>query len=312
MFDSVTLDQLRVLVSVAEEGSFSAAARKLHRVQSAISQAMSNLEAQLDVVLWDRSKKRPVLTEHGKVVLASAQRVLSEFDSLRRVTAGMVSGIEPSVSLCVDALFPVPVLTELCQEFARRFPTVNLRVQTETLSAVSERVLSGAATLGVVSPMGAAPGLERRALSAIRMLAVCAKDHPLARLRGRVPTRLLAEHVQIVLSERREAGVPDQAVLSARTWRIGDLSTKHALLVAGLGWGNLPEHLVREDLRHKRLVQIHPEAWGEDEHKLYLSAVYRPDTTFGPAHRFMLSRLGELCVRELAQSSAPKTSRRRG
>ncbi|HEX6243894.1 MAG TPA: LysR family transcriptional regulator, partial [Polyangiales bacterium] len=61
MYDPVTLDQLRALVSVAQEGSFSAAARKLSRVQSAVSTAMANLEQQLGVAVWDRSEKRPRL-----------------------------------------------------------------------------------------------------------------------------------------------------------------------------------------------------------------------------------------------------------
>ena len=66
MLEAVTLDQLRVLITVAEEGSFSAAARKLKRVQSAISQAMANLEGQLGLLLWDRSAKVPKSTEIGR------------------------------------------------------------------------------------------------------------------------------------------------------------------------------------------------------------------------------------------------------
>ena len=62
MIDSLTLDQLRVLIAVADEGSFSGAARRLGRVQSAISQAVQTLEATLELALFDRSAKKPVLT----------------------------------------------------------------------------------------------------------------------------------------------------------------------------------------------------------------------------------------------------------
>src|SRR5258705_7565318 len=117
MFDPVTLDQLRALVSVVEEGSFSAAARKLHRVQSAISTSMANLENQLGVAIWDRSTKVAKLTDQGQAILASARRVLAEVDSLRQVTAAMVLGVEASVSLCIDALFPVSALIDLCAGF---------------------------------------------------------------------------------------------------------------------------------------------------------------------------------------------------
>jgi DNA-binding transcriptional LysR family regulator len=302
MYDPVTLDQLRAFVTVVEQGSFSAAARKLMRVQSAISTAMANLEAQLGVAIWDRTTKIAKLTDAGQAVLASARRVLAEVDGLRRLTAGMVGGLEASVSLCLDALFPLPALLDLCTGFAEAFPEVALRIDTQVMSAVSARVLSGEATLGVVSPLGLVPGLERRALAAIRLVPVVGKAHPLASLEGRIPSERFLEAVQIVLSERSDkvdVGVADQAVLSPRTWRVADLHTKHMMLCAGLGWGNLPEHLVRDDLAAGSLVAIRPEAWGDEEHTLHLSAVYRSDTTFGPAHRWLLGQLEVLCTREL-------------
>ncbi len=311
MLDAITLDQLRMFLTVAEEGSFSAAARKLSRVQSAVSQAMANLERQLGLTLWDRSGKAPKLTEQGRALVAAAARVSSEMTSLRQLAASMQAGLEPLVSLCIDALFPLTALIDLCQGFARTFPAVDLRVDTQTMSAVSARVLSGSATLGVVSPMGLSNRLERRVLSQIVMVPVAAPSHPLAQRRGRIPHRAFEPHVQVVLSERIDGsgttsdGVPDQGVLSGRTWRVSDLHTKHELLRSGLGWGNLPEHLVRPELASGRLVRLRPEGWAEDEHALYLSAIYRPDATFGPAHTWVLQQLETLCLRD-AQRPAPK------
>ncbi len=301
MFDPVTLDQLRAFVTVVEEGSFSAAARKLKRVQSAVSTSMANLERQLGLAIWDRSTKIATLTEPGRAVLAAARRVLAEVNGLRELTAGLVMGVEASVSLCVDALFPLGALVELCASFAKQFPAVDLRVDTQVMSAVSARVLDGSATIGVASPLGIVGGLERKVLAPIRMIPVASPSHPLAASRGVIPMKRLADAVQIVLSERTERadlGVADQAVVSPRTWRVGDLHTKHAMLRAGLGWGNLPEHLVRGDLRDGTLVLLRLAGWGEDEHRLYLSAVYRSDTAFGPAHRWLLAEMEVLCARE--------------
>jgi DNA-binding transcriptional LysR family regulator len=299
MYDPVSLDQLRAFVCVVEEGSFSAAARKLQRVQSAISTSMSNLESHLGVSVWDRSSKVAKLTDQGQSVLGAARRVLAEVDGLRRLTADMAMGLEATVSLCFDAFFPLTALAKLCRGFAKAFPAVDLRVETQVMSAVAARVLSGGATLGVIGPMGLAPGLERKTLASIRMIPVVSFDHPFAKLKTPIPTKRLADSVQIVLSERSEDGVADQAVLSPRTWRVGDLHTKKALLCAGLGWGNLPEHLARHQLRTRKLVMIRPEAWAEDEHTLHLSAIYRSDTMFGPAHRWLLAQLEEVCVTEI-------------
>jgi DNA-binding transcriptional LysR family regulator len=311
VLETFTLDQLRALIAVIEEGSFSAAARKLHRVQSAVSTAMSNLEIQLGVSLWDRSTKIARLTDQGQAVLAAARKVCTEVDALRKLTAGMVVGLEASVSLCVDMLFPVNALVDLCKQFRDEFPSVDLRVDTQTMTGVSARVIDGSATIGVASPMGVAPGLERKVLTTIQMIPVVAVGHPLASVRGPVATARLRDTIQLVLSELHGEGHPDQAVLSSRTWRVRDLHTKHALLRAGLGWGNLPEHLVRDDLRSRRLVKIRVEAWGEDEHKLYLSAVYRRDVTFGPAHRWLLSHLEHLCLRDHDRAQPQRRTARR-
>ena len=299
LYDPVTLDQLRALVAVVEEGSFSAAARKLKRVQSAISTSMANLEEQLGVPVWDRSTKVAKLTPHGQSVLAAARRVLAEVDALRRLASGMVMGIEPTVSLCLDALFPFDALVELCRAFTKEFPSVDLRIDTQVLSAVSEKVLCGNATLGVTSPAAIAPGLERHVLAPVRLIPVASSKHPLAAARGKVSKALVAEAIQIVLSERKDSGSPDQGVISPRTWRVADLQTKHALIRAGLGWGNLPEHVIRGDLRKKRLVALHPAGWAEDEITVALCAIHRPDAVLGPAHRWLLQELSATCAQAL-------------
>jgi DNA-binding transcriptional LysR family regulator len=312
VLETFTLDQLRTLISVIEEGSFSAAARKLHRVQSAISTSMANLESQLGVPLWDRTSKVARLTDQGQAILAASRKVCTEVDALRKLAAGMVVGLEASVSLCVDILFPLTALVDLCEQFRAEFPSVDLRVDTQTMTGVSARVIEGSATIGVALPMSVTAGLERKVLTTIRMIPVVAPSHPLAAVRRPISTARLRDSIQLVLSELHGEGHPDQAVLSSRTWRVRDVHTKHALLRAGLGWGNLPEHLVRDDLRAGKLIKIRVEAWGEDEHKLYLSAVYRGDVTFGPAHRWLLSHLEHLCLRDDKQPRRrPARQRRR-
>ena len=106
MSDSFTLEQLRTFVVVNEAGNFSAAARKLQRVQSAVSTTMASLEQQLGLKLWDRSTRIATLTDEGRAILAAAARVLHDVEALRRTAAELAGGVEARVALCVDALFP--------------------------------------------------------------------------------------------------------------------------------------------------------------------------------------------------------------
>ena len=76
------------------------------------------------------------------------------------ITAGMTIGLEAQLSLCVDMLFPVTALVDLCKQFRDEFPSVDLRVDTQGMTGVSARVLDGSASLGVAAPMGVLPGLS--------------------------------------------------------------------------------------------------------------------------------------------------------
>ena len=102
-----TLDQLRVLAVVADEGSFSAAARVLGRAQSVISYTVGQLEAQLGLALFERGGRAPVLTEAGRALVADARRVGGLVQELRARALALRQGTEAEVSLAVDVMFPV-------------------------------------------------------------------------------------------------------------------------------------------------------------------------------------------------------------
>jgi DNA-binding transcriptional LysR family regulator len=307
MLDGVTLDQLRMLVAVAREGSFSAAARRVRRVQSAVSHAIAALEAQLGLVLFDRSTRTPTVTDAGRAVLAAAERVLAEADALRAVANGIAGGLEAHVALAVDALFPVEIVVTACREFAEAFPTVELRVHTEALGAVTALVVDGTCDLAVVNDVALAKGLDRRHVTTVKLVPVVAPSHPLARVPA-ASSRAIEAHVQIVLSERGfEGRGPEHAVVSPRTFRVADLGTKHAFLLGGLGWGNMPLHMVARDVAAGRLVRLRSSALPREPIALPMSVVTRQGTTLGPATRWLAARLESLCAGEGGTFSSDRT-----
>ncbi len=102
MIDSLTLDQMRVLVAVADAGSFSAAARKLGRVQSAISQSIQTLETTLGVSLFDRSGKTPQLTDAGKALVGDSRALIAGAQAIRARAQSMAEDVEPELTLAVE------------------------------------------------------------------------------------------------------------------------------------------------------------------------------------------------------------------
>jgi DNA-binding transcriptional LysR family regulator len=298
MLEGVTIEQLRTLRAVAEAGSFSAAARKLGRVQAAVSQAIERLEAQLGLRLFDRSGRVARLTEHGAAIVTAAGKVEGGLEVLEEVVLRLKQGVETSLSIVVDVLFPTASLVGFAQDFAREYPSVELYLFTDTLSAVSAHVREKRSTWGVAIEDADLSELEHRAIADVRLLPVAASGHPLAQQRGSLDTAALSSAVQIVLGEHRDTSkrAPEKhGVFSARTWRVVDLATKQALIAGGLGWGHLPEHLVRTELEAGRLVELNLDAWAKGPPRRSLMLVWRQGIALGPVAKWAEKRLAELC-----------------
>ncbi|MCE3261782.1 MAG: LysR family transcriptional regulator [Pseudoduganella sp.] len=289
-----TLDQLRVFIAVIDHGGFAHAARALHRTQSVISYTIANLEEQLNIELLDRSTRKPTLTDAGKALLADARAVASKVDSMRSRAKALGAGLEAELSIVVDVMFPTCLLVRTLELFQREFPTVALRLHTEALGAVSQMVADRRCQLGVAGMAANAPAnIERHAAGFVKMMPVCSPLHALAREAAPIPTGVLREHLQLVVTDRSALTEGrDFGVLGLRDWRLGDLGSKHALLLGGLGWGNMPEHTVLRDLAEGRLVRLHTQEGLELEYPLFL--IHRGDDELGPAGKWLRQQFIQL------------------
>jgi len=295
---ALTLDQLRLLVAVSDEGSFSAAGRRLHRAQSAVSYGIGNLEELLGVQLFERTGRRPRLTRPGHALLLEARKVLAQVTELQTRAVQISGSLEPDVSVVVDAIFPGDLLIELCRGFQGRFPSVPLRIHTEVLNGVAELVLDGTCQIGLSGPIGSeSDQLHRRYLARLAMVPVAASSHLLAAIPGPISTVSVREHVQIVISERAASvDSEDHGVLSEVTWRVADATNKLSLISAGLGWGNLPFGMVEAALEAGKLKRLVLEELGPEPLMASLYTITRHDTPPGPAGQGLLEHLHELCL----------------
>jgi DNA-binding transcriptional LysR family regulator len=291
MLDSLTLDQLRAFVAVVESGSFRAAACRLARVQSAVSHAIANLEAALGVTLFDRSGHRPALTPEGQALLEDARAILLKADSLRARARGLGEGVELELRIVIDTLFPMATVGAALLAMRETYPSVGMRVATAPLGGPLAALGERRCTLGItVGREFRDPHIELEALSALSFVAVVAATHPLAaraKEKGQLDSSELTDHLQIVLedpsplSEGRDFGV-----LSPGTWRVSGQDTKHALILAGLGWGRLPLWLVGRDLAEGHLVRLPAVALGrQGEAIVEAFLARRTDEPLGPAAR---------------------------
>ena len=257
MIGSLTLDQLRVLVAIADSGSFSAAARRLGRVQSAISQMIRTLEHTQGVTLFDRSAHKPRLTAIGSMMVDQARLVLSSAQRFESLALGARTGWETELPLAIDPLIPTQPLIASLHALRETYMDVPVTFRTEGLGGAERRLREGGATLGVCLLLPSVPDdLMAYPLMDLQLLPVAAPDHPLARLDRPLETADFAAHVQLVLSDPVAQDGPNYGVVSPRLWRFVDNGRRLYFLLAGLGWCKMPKHIVEPMLNDGRLILL--------------------------------------------------------
>jgi DNA-binding transcriptional LysR family regulator len=294
MLDGVTLDQIRTFIAAAEEGSFSAAGRKLRRAQSVVSHTLANLEAQLGVSLFERSGRYPQLTEAGQSLLRDARAVADQMDGFKARARSMREGLEPELSVAMDVMYPMKAVTHAVGACRDAFPHTPLRMYVEALGGVVQPVLDGSCRIGVIGSLPIVPEeFVAEQLVTVPFATVVSPQHPLAAARRKVLSNAeLGKHVQLVLTDRTALSAGRTfGVVSPLTWRLADLGAKHEFLRAGFGWGNMPVHLVQADLDRGELVEIRTQTNPGPRVGLAMLAVYRKDAPPGPVGRAFIEAL---------------------
>src|SRR5208282_3671265 len=176
----------------------------------------------LGAALFDRASYRASLTEAGRSLLPRARLIADEMNRLCDQARGISEGLEPELTLVVDAMFPMEVVTEALPAFGAQFPSVPPRLYVESLGAAAELVLNGTCSIGLLIALTSQfEPLTLINLTDIRLIHVAAPCHGLAQIEGPITRQDLRNHVQLVLTDRSAlSGERDYGVFSAQTWRL--------------------------------------------------------------------------------------------
>lgn len=296
MLDSLTLDQIRTFVAIADSGSFRSAAQKLSRVQSGLSVSIANLEDTLGVQLFDRSGYKPALTSQGQVLLGNARDILLRVDVLRAQASRFANGVETELLISVDTLFPMRQVAHAISRMRQEYPSVTVRLWSEAMGGPLDALRKDRCSLAVmVGEDFRDPHIKFEPLINVSQVAVAAPAHPLA-LRGAGTSLELmdvVDQLQIVLSDASgiSAG-QDFGVISSQTCHVNSQDAKYHLILGGAGWGRLPHWLVERDLNQGMLVRLNVTALGfngELTSTAYLA--HRRDKGLGPAAQKLADQL---------------------
>lgn len=283
------LESLRILVTVAETGSFSAAARKLGKAQSVVSTTISNLEIDLALTLFERSGRYPQLTRAGVRMVKEAEILLAQSERLQAVAGELASGIEPQLTLAIDDDSHLPWLGSLLGEFSTRFPMVELELLFPLMEDVTDLLLTGRAQLGICYK-NEHPQREIVAcsLGEVAMPIVVSTEHPLA-LKQPLEEIDLQCSRQLLVTGRGEGSERQRFRLSAQVWWVeGDLGVME-LVKRGLGWASIPAFLIQQPLARQEVVVLESDLISS--HALTLELQWHRARPLGQAARWLKETL---------------------
>lgn len=246
----ITLDALEALEAIHRHGTFAGAAKALHKVQSAVSYAVKQLEDGLRVELFDRAGHRAVLTDEGRVVLEEARVLLARARRIETLAARFHEKWERRVEIVIDGILPMEPIMGVLRRMAEEGVPTHIQVKVEFLGGVQDRFEKDAADIMLAKDYTRSPDLAEHALAPMEVVLVAAADHPLASAAGPVTLSDLQAHVELTVHDSSESKrlVDTRLFGCPRVFFLADFATKKQAVAMGLGFGWMPLYLVREEL----------------------------------------------------------------
>ena len=247
--DWLTPEMLLMLQTIAQRGSFAAAARELGLVPSALTYRVRQLEDALDVLLFDRSSRQARPTAAGRELLREAERLLGDLDAVANRVRRVATGWEAVLTIAVDSVVSRTVVMDLCAAFLALGSPTRLRLRHETLSGTLAALTSGQAdlALGAVLEPGLGSDIQHAVLGDIPFVYAVASHHPLASAAEPLQDATLQQHraVAVADSVSRGAGLTIGLLAGQEVFTVPDMASKLEAQLRGLGGGFLPESLAR-------------------------------------------------------------------
>src|SRR5687768_3138063 len=258
----LSLDSLQVIDAIDRKGSFAGAATELHRVPSAITYSIRQLEEGLGVELFDRRGHRAVLTDAGRELLRQGRRLLEAAADLECRVQQVARGWESELRIAVDTLIGIDKLYGVVAEFYEQNAGTRLRLSTEVLGGTWDALASARAELAVGASGDAPSGrnFATQPLGRVRMVLVAAPFHPLAAEAEPVTEARVQRHRGVSVADTsrllppRTVGMLGRDVLTVPT-----MEDKAAAHVAGLGVGFLPSWIAEREAAAGRLKVLRAE-----------------------------------------------------
>ncbi len=248
------LEHFHVIEAICTEGSFQKASEKLHKVRSAVSYSVKQVEDYYGLQIFNRQTYRPELTAEGKVLITQIRRLLRQANEFESFVSEMKGDNETEIRLGVSSIFPIEKITDLLITLKKEFPRTTVHLEIEVASG-ERMLLEEKVDIGIYGTPSRHKLIDHKQIDTLNIPLVISDKLPLKNS-AHVTEADLASYPQIIIKSTDRQSPDTNIVDDAAKWYVTDQYTKKSLITSGLGWGRMPIHLVEKELKDKSLISL--------------------------------------------------------
>lgn len=263
----ITLESLQILDAIDRKGSFAAAAQAMHKVPSAVTYTIRQLEETLAITLFDRTGHRAVLTDAGRELLQEGRHLLQAATELQSRVKRVATGVETELSIAVSDLFRMEPIYKLIEAFYAEAFGTRLRILNEVYGGCWDAVVAGRAEIscGATGDGPAGGGYSIHQIGMLEFVFAVSPRHPLAGFEEPLHSNDIIPYRSISAADSsRNLPARTSGILSGQdVLTVPNMAAKCLAQIQGLGVGYLPKplaekHVLSGDLVIKAVTEHKP------------------------------------------------------
>ncbi|MDQ9948232.1 MULTISPECIES: LysR family transcriptional regulator [Acinetobacter] len=287
---NINQEQLLMFQAVIETGSFSAAARKLGKVPSAVSMSIANLEIDLNLTLFDRKGREPIPTDEARVLYEKTSQLLIEMNQWKQHAHALSTGLEANLTIVIVSELLHTNWTDYICLLENRFPDLQINIVSAPQEDALQMLLDGSAQLALMFERENLDNREQFVeLKREALIPVISNNHPLAS-QNQVTYEQILTTRQIVVASRDETLKPE-LLFSKHYWRTDNHHSACLMILRNLGWGVLPQEMFKENPELKNKLKVLDLLDFTPRFEYYVDLVWSRESELGAAARFLIEHI---------------------
>lgn len=287
---NINQEQLIIFKTVIETGSFSAAARTLGKVPSAVSMSIANLEIDLNLSLFSRAGREPIATPQAITLYEKTEQLLIEMNQWKQHAFALSEGLESALNIVVVSEILHIQWTDYISLLEKEFPDLQINIFSAPQEDALNMLLNQTAQLAMMFEREQLESREQFVELKREVLVPVAALHTELATFKQVRYEQILQNRQIVVASR-DRSIKPELLFSKKYWRTDNNLSACAMIIEGLGWGILPLDMLNQNPHIHQQLKILDFLDFSPKFEYFIDLVWSRESELGAAARFLIDHI---------------------